>query len=145
VNLVAEEKQKRMTKQKRVVYEVLASTKSHPTADWIYQQARREVPDISLGTIYRNLQVLLVEHRICELNYGKGQSRFDANPRPHYHFVCEHCGQVIDFPDGAQPVQPQLLAQAPGIVHSYRLECYGTCYECQKSAEIAKQQMRQLI
>ena len=135
---MAEEKQKRMTKQKRVVYEVLSSTKSHPTADWIYQQARREVPDISLGTIYRNLQVLLMEHRICELNYGKGQSRFDANPMPHYHFVCEQCGQVIDFPEAGPPISSQLLAQAPGQVHTYRLECYGVCSKCLESAQVAK-------
>lgn len=136
--MVPEEKQKRMTKQKRVVFEVLASTKSHPTADWIYQQARREVPDISLGTIYRNLQVLLSEQKIRELNYGKGQSRFDANPMPHHHFVCEQCGQVIDFPMGAPPVSPQLLALAPGHVQGYRLECYGLCRDCLESVEIAK-------
>ncbi|MCL1906291.1 MAG: transcriptional repressor [Clostridiales bacterium] len=127
-----------MTKQKRVVYDVLSSTKSHPTADWIYQQARREVPDISLGTIYRNLQVLLTEHRICELNYGKGQSRFDANPMPHYHFVCEECGQVIDFPDAAPPVSSNLLSQAPGLVRNYRLECYGLCHKCMESLQVAK-------
>lgn len=138
MNLVPEEKQKRMTKQKRVVYEVLASTKSHPTADWIYQQARREVPDISLGTIYRNLQVLLTENKIRELNYGKGQSRFDANYLPHHHFVCEQCGQVTDFPMGAPSVSPQLLTMAPGQVHGYRLECYGVCRECMENAEVAK-------
>lgn len=119
-----------MTKQKRVVYEVLASTTSHPTADWIYQRARREVADISLGTVYRNLQVLLAEQKICELNYGKGQSRFDANPQPHYHFVCEECGQVLDFLDQAPPVPAELLARAPGQVNGYRLECYGICREC---------------
>lgn len=135
---MAEEKQKRMTKQKRVVYEVLSSTKSHPTADWIYQQARREVPDISLGTIYRNLQVLLMERRICELNYGKGQSRFDANPMPHYHFVCEECGQVIDFPEAGPNISSQLLSQAPGQVHTYRLECYGVCDKCMDSVLVAR-------
>jgi Fe2+ or Zn2+ uptake regulation protein len=135
---MTDKKQKRMTKQKRVVYEVLTSTKIHPTADWIYQQARREVPDISLGTIYRNLQVLLTEQRGRELNYGKGQSRFDANPMLHYHFVCEQCGQVIDFPDGTPPVPTQLLSQAPGEVRNYRLECYGLCSKCLESAEVAK-------
>ncbi|MCL1816983.1 MAG: transcriptional repressor [Clostridiales bacterium] len=124
------EKQKRVTKQKCVVYEVLASTKSHPTADWIYQQARQAVPDISLGTVYRNLQVLLAEQKICELNYGKGQSRFDANINPHYHFVCEQCGKIIDFPESALPIPQQLLAQAPGQVNSYRMECYGLCSDC---------------
>lgn len=124
------EKQKRMTKQKKVVYEILSSTKSHPTADWIYQQARQEVPYISLGTVYRNLQVLLEEEKICELNYGKGQSRFDANPMPHYHFVCESCGYVLDFPYETPNVPQHLLDYAPGQVQHYRLECYGLCSEC---------------
>ena len=127
---MAAEKQKRVTTQKRVVYEVLASTKSHPTADWIYQQARQEVPDISLGTVYRNLQVLLAEQKIRELNYGKGQNRFDANTKPHYHLVCEQCGKVLDFPEDALPIPQQLLAQAPGRVNSYRMECYGVCHDC---------------
>jgi len=124
------EKQKRMTKQKKVVYEILSSTKSHPTADWIYQQARQEVPYISLGTVYRNLQVLLEEDKICELNYGKGQSRFDANAMPHYHFVCENCGHVLDFPLDAPAVPQNLLDYAPGQIHRYRLECYGICSAC---------------
>ena len=63
-------KQKRMTKQKAVVYEILCSTDTHPTADWIYEQARKRIPEISLGTVYRNLQVLLEDKKIIELNYG---------------------------------------------------------------------------
>lgn len=123
-------KQKRMTRQKRVVYEVLCATTSHPTADWIYTEARREIPDISLGTIYRNLQVLLEEGKIQELNYGKGQSRFDGNPIAHYHFVCEHCGQVLDFPQDTPLVDQQVLDAAPGTVRTHRLECYGICEHC---------------
>jgi len=83
-------KRKRMTRQKQVVYDVLCSTKSHPTAEWIYSEARKQIPNIGLGTIYRNLQVLLEEGKIRELNYGKSQSRFDGDPSPHYHFVCEN-------------------------------------------------------
>jgi len=132
------EKQKRMTKQKKVVHDILLSTTSHPTADWIYQRARQEVPDISLGTVYRNLQVLLEEHKIRELNYGKGQSRFDANPSLHYHFVCEQCGQIMDFPEEAPLLQQQLLAWAPGLIKDCRLECYGVCRRCLKSGEVAE-------
>ncbi len=123
-------KQKRLTKQKKVIYDVLASTTSHPTADWIYQQAREQIPDISLGTVYRNLQNLAEDRQILELNYGKSQTRFDANAQNHYHFVCEQCGSVLDFPYDAQAIPGAILNQAPGQVSSYRFECYGICADC---------------
>jgi len=127
---MSEVKQKRMTRQKRVVFDVLCSTTSHPTADWIYAESRKQIPDISLGTIYRNLQVLLDEGKIQELNYGKGQSRFDGNPALHYHFVCECCGRILDFPGDVSQLDAAVLDAAPGLVKSHRLECYGVCNDC---------------
>ena len=123
-------KQKRMTKQKAVVYEILCSTDTHPTADWIYEQARKRIPEISLGTVYRNLQVLLEDKKIMELNYGKGQSRFDGNPNPHHHFVCEKCGKIYDFAQDGPWINEEVLDAAPGMVKSYRFECYGICGDC---------------
>lgn len=123
-------RQKRMTRQKRVIYDILCATDTHPTADWIYQEARKQIPDISLGTVYRNLQVLLSDGKILELNYGKGQSRFDGNPEPHYHFVCEQCGRVLDFSPGSPAVADEVLDAAPGKVLMHRLECYGICKDC---------------
>ncbi len=127
-------RQKRMTKQKRTIYSILRATDTHPTAEWIYQQARREIPDISLGTVYRNLQVLRDEGKILELDYGREQRRYDGNPEPHYHFVCTCCGRVLDFDPDAPPVDPAVLAAAPGRVLSHRLECYGVCRDCLAAA-----------
>jgi len=124
------DKQKRSTKQKRVIYEILANTDSHPTADWIYEQARQQIPTISLGTIYRNLQLMADENKILELNYGKGQSRFDGNPQPHYHFVCEKCGRVWDFSPAVTGLTKMIIDAAPGKITSHRLECYGVCLDC---------------
>ena len=124
-------KEKRMTKQRRVIKEILCSTKSHPTAEAIYVEARKRLPDISLGTVYRNLQVLLEENAIMELNYGKGFSRFDGNVMPHYHFVCQDCGRVYDV---EAPVCTEILDIAankiPGQVYLHRLEFYGRCQHC---------------
>ena len=108
----------------------MRSTDTHPTADWIYQRARLQIPDISLGTVYRNLQGLLAENEVLELNYGKGQSRYDGNPQPHYHFVCDQCGRVLDFSPQTPLVPAEVLAGAPGRVRMHRLECYGICKEC---------------
>lgn len=127
-----ETKQKRMTKQKKLIYETLCSTTSHPTAESIYEEVRKSINDISLGTIYRNLQVLKDEGKIMELNYGKGQSRFDGNPELHYHFVCEKCGRVLDFEGNKEQITNLVQDAAPGQVREYRLELYGICDECQK-------------
>ncbi|MGI5892551.1 MAG: Fur family transcriptional regulator [Bacillota bacterium] len=127
-----EVKQKRMTKQKKVIFETLRNTKSHPTADWIYQEVRKTISDISLGTVYRNLQVLKEEGKILELNYGKSQSRFDGNPELHYHFVCKACGRVLDFDIDKNSIKPLILAAAPGEVSTYRLEVYGICHDCKE-------------
>jgi len=123
-------KQKRSTRQKKVIYDVLCSTKTHPTADWIYEEARKQIPGISLGTIYRNLQIMAEEGTIMELNYGKNQRRYDGTSCPHYHFVCEKCGKVVDFAPDCAKIGNEVLEGAPGKVSGYRFECYGICKDC---------------
>ena len=131
------EKRKRMTKQKRVIMDILRNTKSHPTAEWIYQEARKVMPNISLGTVYRNLQVLRENGLISELRYGKSFSRFDGNPELHYHFVCEKCHCVSDVEDAFTQMIAEKIAESAnkyqkGLISSYRLEFYGICKNCQK-------------
>ncbi len=126
-------KVKRMTRQRRVIKDILCSTKSHPTADWIYSEARKVLPDISLGTVYRNLQVLLEDGTIQELNYGKGVSRFDGNPCRHYHFVCTECGRVFDLEMPELEILQQQASQCcDGMIQDYRLEFSGVCADCLK-------------
>lgn len=125
---------RRMTRQKKLILDILRSTDIHPTADWVYEQARKQLPDISLGTVYRNLNVLKEEGEIMELTYGSTFSRYDGNPRNHYHFVCERCGRVLDV---GLPVREELeeeLARREGHqVRHHRLELYGVCRACLKS------------
>ncbi len=122
----------RMTEQRRLILQVLRSTTSHPTADWVYERVRERLPNVSLGTIYRNLRALVVMGEALELNYGSGHDRFDGNPKPHYHFRCDACGKVYDIP---LPYDVQLDAAASklfsGTVRGHRLEFYGTCSECE--------------
>lgn len=128
------EKLQRSTKQRTVIKNIIRSTKCHPTADWIYQEARKAIPDISLGTVYRNLQVLTNESYIQELNYGKGFSRFDGNPEPHYHFVCEKCGNITDFElENISVVLTEAQKLLSGSINSHRLELYGVCADCLKA------------
>ena len=87
---------RRNTQQRNIIYDIVASRNTHPTADWIYEQAKKQIPNISLGTVYRNLKVLVEEGKILEINDGK-VSRFDANISLHHHFKCENCGSLYDI------------------------------------------------
>lgn len=124
----------RRTRQRDLVLKVLRSTRTHPTAYWVYEQVRKEIPDVSLGTIYRNLRVLKDMGEISELEFGPTFSRFDGNPRNHYHFTCTACGRVFDVD---LPVLTELerMAQKSGDfeVHSHRLEFSGLCARCRHS------------
>ena len=77
----------RKTKQRGAILRVLRNTDTHPTADWVYQEVRKEMPHVSLGTIYRNLKTLVEMGEVQELCYGSSYTRFDGNPHRHYHFV----------------------------------------------------------
>lgn len=128
----------RRTRQREAILEVLRGTTSHPTADWVYQEVRKEMPHVSLGTIYRNLRTLSEHGEIQELAYGSNHSRFDANAHNHYHFICENCGSVIDLD---LPSMPELEGKVEALgnyqVVAHRLEFYGICPACssQKSEQ----------
>lgn len=121
----------RMTKQKRVILEVLKNTKSHPTADWVYDKVKKKIPNISLGTVYRNLNILKNQGEILELSYGKGFSRFDGNASNHYHFTCENCGKILDVETPiASDVEKEISAHMGVKVSKHRFEFYGSCPDC---------------
>ncbi len=123
--------QRRMTKQRKKILDVLRSTKSHPTADWIYDQVKKDIPNISLGTIYRNLSVLEDMGEIIELNYGSSYSRYDANPENHYHFTCLSCGKVMDVDLEMDCALNEKVANLiDGEVEYRRTEFFGYCSEC---------------
>lgn len=130
----------RRTKQREVILRVLRGTRSHPTADWVYQEVRRELPNISLGTVYRNLKILTASGEAMELSYGSSYSRFDAFAHNHYHFVCERCGRVDDVPMPVQAEMDRAVEQLMGVkVNRHRLEFYGLCEACQaQDAERAR-------
>lgn len=119
----------RRTRQREVILEVLRGTDCHPTADWVYQEVRKEMPHVSLGTIYRNLKTLSEHGEIQELAYGSTHSRFDARAHSHYHFVCE---EAIDDLDMEAVVELEEHVEKLGgyQVKSHRLEFYGLCPHC---------------
>ena len=124
---------KRMTKQRKKILEVLKNTTCHPTADWIYEQVKKDIPNISLGTVYRNLNVLTEMGEIMVLEYGSNYSRYDGNPEEHYHFSCEECENVFDIDlDVEQDLNEKATESTPFHAFTHRLEFYGLCPDCQQ-------------
>ena len=87
----------KFSKQRNAIMEYLINTKEHPTADTIYAHMREEIPNISLGTVYRNLHLLVDNGEIQKLTSKDGKDRFDAKTSDHYHFICNTCGKVEDL------------------------------------------------
>jgi Fur family ferric uptake transcriptional regulator/Fur family peroxide stress response transcriptional regulator len=124
-------KSQRLTKQKATILEILRSVESHPTAEWIYQEARKRIPGLSLGTVYRNLNQLKENKEILELNYGSTQSRFDGKHDNHYHFCCSCCGRVFDVHMPViRSIETKAKAASDFLITGHRLEFYGLCSEC---------------
>ena len=84
------------SRQREAIKDFLMTRNDHPTADVVYSNVRTEFPNISLGTVYRNLTLLADLGEIARLRVGDGVDHFDADTSPHYHFVCSDCGSVID-------------------------------------------------
>ena len=119
------------SKQRDKVYQALKRTRSHPTAEWIHEQVRGELPHVSLGTVYRNLHVLKDQGKIRELDFGEGSRRYDAFLEEHYHFVCERCGKVSDLTVATQTdLNERVKSSVDGVVRSHRLDFFGICSNC---------------
>jgi len=92
-------KKTRNTRQRAVILDILKESHAHPTAETIYREARRVLPNISLGTVYRNLNFLRDQRAVLEIRPSEGgSSRFDAADTPHAHFHCIHCSALLDIP-----------------------------------------------
>ena len=129
----------RKTRQKAAILEVLRGTNSHPTADLVYNEVRKEIPNISLGTVYRNLRQLCQSGEISDLELCGSLSRFDARNDNHYHFRCEKCGQVFDVDEPVNSEMDKITARRTGFRITYhRLEFYGLCLECQLVAAVGE-------
>ncbi len=126
-----------MTKQRRLILEELRSQNNHPTADLIYERVRKKMPKISLGTVYRNLEILTGLGEIQTLELSGSQKRYDGVPHKHYHIRCLHCGRVDDAPIAPlQQLEDALYEATVYTIMGHRLEFMGLCPECSKDKAI---------
>ena len=117
------------SKKRDAILECVRSTKTHPSAEWVYAQLKPQIPDLSLGTVYRNLAMFKQEGIIGTMGVVAGMERFEGNTQPHAHFVCSHCSAVIDV-EGIDPPE-ELCSKVPcGSVRECVLTFTGICNQC---------------
>ncbi|MCC8026452.1 MAG: transcriptional repressor [Clostridium sp.] len=119
------------SRQRESIKASLMNRHDHPTADALYASIREEFPNISLGTVYRNLNLLVETGEIRKLTCGDGADHFDGNTMPHYHFICKECNQVYDMDLKAlENLNQNAQDSAPGIIDSHFVLFYGRCKNC---------------
>jgi Fur family ferric uptake transcriptional regulator len=125
-----------MTRQRLVILEELRKVNSHPSADEVYEMVRKRLPRISLGTVYRNLEVLSESGEIKKLEPGCSLKRFDGNPSEHFHIRCIRCDRIADVPMAGEfeidlaemtPIEYEILG--------HRLEFFGICPTCSNTSK----------
>jgi Fur family transcriptional regulator, peroxide stress response regulator len=121
----------RRTKQKEAIISVLRGTTSHPDAEWVYEKVKRQIPGVSLGTIYRNLRILKETGAIQEIDTSGEEAHFDGNPEPHYHFRCDRCGRIFDLDETVDKEIEERVESKTGFkVTHHHLEVGGICSGC---------------
>ena len=123
------------SRQREAIKEFMMTRKDHPTADVVYMNVRKEFPNISLGTVYRNLTLLSDMGELLRLRVGDGVDHFDATTTPHYHFICKNCGGVTDL---ELPIMHSIDTVAnesfSGRIDGHVTYFYGTCEHCLKTS-----------
>ena len=125
-------KQPRYSKQRETILELLRGTMEHPTAEWVYQHIREDIPNISLGTVYRNLNYLVEQGLAVKVDHDGEAERFDARTDSHHHLICEKCGDIIDY-DG--PVTVQMGPVKGFEIREQRVQIYGLCSGCARKSK----------
>ncbi len=122
----------RYSKKREAILAAIRGTSCHPSAEWVYQQLRPLHPDLSLGTVYRNLAFFRARGLIQSVGVVQGQERFDGITASHSHFICNCCGSILDLPD----IHPEAsLTRAVSRQYGFaaercELNFYGLCPKC---------------
>ena len=128
------EKRRRNTPQRMVILEELGALKTHPTAAELFAIVRRRLPRISLGTVYRNLEVLHEDGQILKLESAGTEARFDATTHDHHHIRCTRCGAVRDVEVALEENPLERIRNDGGFrIESCEVRFFGICPDCQES------------
>lgn len=121
------------SKQRDSIMEFLATRNDHPTADTVYMNVREIFPNISLGTVYRNLTLLADIGEIARIRVGDGVDHFDADTSPHNHFICRDCGSVMDLKmESIDSITEIAARNFDGLIEGHVTYFHGICGNCRK-------------
>ena len=127
------EKTIKYSRQREAIVNFLKDRKDHPTADFIYRNIREEYPNISLGTVYRNLGLLEELGMVMKISCNDGNEHYDPNVMPHYHFICRECGAVSDIEmDNIDFINTLAEKNFGGKIYGHNAYFYGVCEGCYK-------------
>lgn len=119
------------SRQREAIKLFLKERKDHPTADVVYQNIKKEFPNISLGTVYRNLSLLAELKEINKISYGSNPDHFDFDTDPHYHFICSECNIITDLDmDELKDINSIANKNFDGQIKGHNLFFYGKCSSC---------------
>lgn len=130
------EKRENFSQKRMAILNVLQKTTVHPTAEWVYETLQPQYPNLSLGTVYRNLKRFCAEGKAVSVGVIDGQEHFDGTVTPHAHFICNKCGAVLDIQRNFfGPEALQRLSESTGRqVESACITFRGVCEHCRKEA-----------
>ena len=126
--------QRRFSKQRQIIYDMIKSNPVHPTADYIYNALKKDYPDLSLGTVYRNLNVLTETGMIIKITSESDSEHYDGNIDNHYHFMCENCHHIydVDIPY-LNDIEKEAQSGCVHKINNHHLVFNGICKDCIKS------------
>lgn len=130
------ERSEKRFRKRDAILRCLQSTDTHPGAEWVYEQVKKQIPDISLATVYRNLALFKSQGLIQSVATVNGVERFDGNTAPHVHFLCTGCTRILDLNQLEIPVSlsQEAARQSGSTIQSCQLSFTGLCPNCQKGS-----------
>lgn len=120
------------SRKRQAIYDLMLSTREHPSAEWIYTRLKPDYPDLSLGTVYRNLKLLEENGTIRSVAVISGSEHYDAVMSPHPHFICRMCGKIYDLPAKLLFTEQEDIRhiRGVGLIERTSLIYYGCCEKC---------------
>lgn len=138
----------RNTKQRQAIFDAIENHGGHLTADEIYKLVKRRFPRLSLGTVYRNLRVLVAQGGLRELDFGMAVIYFETAKDSHYHLICRVCGRIADADIPVEHDLQSVVGQSRDLggfrIEEHRLDFIGVCAACQSRPTKTNKSLRQI-
>ncbi len=126
------------SRQREQILKLLKNTDTHPTASWIYDELKKEFTNLSMGTVYRNVNILIDQNLVTKIESGSSFDRFDGNVSPHYHFICRKCDSIYDLPiTMLEDLNEKVSFSTAHEVYEHSINFYGQCKRCVEQKKYA--------